>query len=1347
MAGSQFSSPPPRTWEQMELQQVERIRLSLEEELKQATKREKKIRDRSVRLEGREADKAALEGSDDSAFSNTEKIFKASILSMHAYMDSKLYTIQDTLDQTLNVMHRPGIRPEVLPSLPFSAMTGPYVAQSGPSPSGTSAAAMSQTVASSSSGPAAGATPPPPTVSPVGQQQPWYPKTPLKPPPTFSGDKKDEGLDTWLGTVPVWVKAKRTLVEEEVITAASYLEGSATRWLNGLVASKGFGRKMGDCVKTYTLENFMALVEARWHNPQQPQIATDGLLKLDSRKCLPTDIKNLLASEACLEYHTFETFNKKALDLEATLGGAQTPTTDGRKKKSPQEWKKKGSQLMMVDSDGNQTEIDDVSELVEGSELNGEESAEGSNLAAVVKTKAGGRGKGGQQRSQGQAANPNKIAAWVRVGLDQAGDVPSPFQELAKAIDSLVTPRTHPDLQVLAQQEGEKLTSVEYMSKKMPSNKLAKSTYERELYALYKALIHWRHYLLGRFFYFRTNHQTLKWIKTQPVLSDARKRWIEVIDQYDFKLDYVKGEYNKVADALSRSANYLGALISEFGLSKDVTRSLGEAYKEDPATMDIINKLQAKDKATSDEFVMVDGLLFLEKAGFKRPSTVVSGLGAGSEAQPEATGSVQPGHTQHPGGCHFNKGSEAAQARHSGQCRQCGSAAALSLDAELLPRALTGRVVKSGETDEAYQARMLLLITEAEQRSDAVAAATKKKAEDAEKARLLAIEQQRQQDEAAAKAADEKQLQRRDKIFNGERALLTMAADWRVEAENGKPEESGNKIALLLSHLTDLLATCIAQQEDIHNLDDAVQTQNQVFDQLTSRLQQLEQTVAAPVANSSNTSDRLEALEIDVGSLKDGVKLQQNAMQLLEQRICTAATYSRSEPRETTPKLDDQEIFCDSMKTDPIPWFLDSPPLLYSFEDYAARLVAALGTHAQGQDVCATSSLSGNDNLSSSSGSSWDSAHEFNIEVLDSLTSEDFAWLPLPTTGRLSGRQCAALCAHLHMYLSFYGPPTSSTDDEVVVGDILAYVTKVAREFHNQRYDDNNAPLLYVCIQVGQASCSALLDSGVSRNFMSQAFMQKAGLGAQVRRKANPAVIKLADGRTQQLIDRYIESVPVYFAPHACEPVTFDILGTDFDIILEMPWLASADHTVNFHRRTLTVRNAFGAELLDDFADIFESPTGVVPDRPISHEIILEAGAVPPKGCIYRMSEEELTVIRAQLDDLLDKGWIRPSSSPYGAPVLFVREKNKDLRLCINYRKLYAQTVKNAGPLPRIVDLLERLGGAKYFSKLDLKLGYHQISIRPNDRHKSAFKTWYGHFEWVVMPLASPTPRRPFKQQ
>ncbi|GBG70149.1 hypothetical protein CBR_g6280 [Chara braunii] len=171
---------------------------------------------------------------------------------------------------------------------------------------------------------------------------------------------------------------------------------------------------------------------------------------------------------------------------------------------------------------------------------------------------------------------------------------------------------------VLAQQEGPKLRPVEYMSKKMPSQKLAKSTYGKKLYAVYKALTHWRHYLLGRFFILRTDHQTLRWMRTQPVLSDALKRWIKVIEQYDFDPQYLKGEYNKVVDALSRRPDFSGALITEFDLTDDVTQSLVEAYRQDQFMSEIIRRLEAKDKKTSAEFELVNGLMFLEKAGNKR---------------------------------------------------------------------------------------------------------------------------------------------------------------------------------------------------------------------------------------------------------------------------------------------------------------------------------------------------------------------------------------------------------------------------------------------------------------------------------------------------------------------------------------------------------------------------------------------------------------------------------------------------------------------------------------------------------------------------------------------------------
>ncbi|GBG71634.1 hypothetical protein CBR_g9050 [Chara braunii] len=369
--------------------------------------------------------------------------------------------------------------------------------------------------------------------------------------------------------------------------------------------------------------------------------------------------------------------------------------------------------------------------------------------------------------------------------------------------------------------------------------------------------------------------------------------------------------------------------------------------------------------------------------------------------------------------------------------------------------------------------------------------------------------------------------------------------------------------------------------------------------------------------------------------------------------------------------------------------------------------------------------------------------------------------------------------------------PLMGAGAEVV--DLHAYIAKIDREFKTQRYDDIAPPLLYVRIQIGEATCSGLIDCGASRNYISQDFMVRVGLGPRVWRKPQPTQVTLADGHTHKSIDRCIDNVPVYFAPHASEAVSFDILDTKFDMILGMSWLRSEDHPVNFFHRTVHIRDRNGVlvpctvplphpsischvvsaasmrasiirddieemgvcflhaltphdasstdspsdpritELLDAYSDVFKGPHGVVPDRPIRHEIILEDGAVPPRGCIYRMSEEELSVLRAQLDDLLEKGWIRPSSSPYGAPVLFVRKKNKDLRLCIDYHKLNAQTIRNADPLPRIDDLLERLGGAQFFSKLDLKSGYHQLEIREEDRYKTAFKTRYGHFEWLVM--------------
>jgi hypothetical protein len=116
------------------------------------------------------------------------------------------------------------------------------------------------------------------------------------------------------------------------------------------------------------------------------------------------------------------------------------------------------------------------------------------------------------------------------------------------------------------------------------------------------------------------------------------------------------------------------------------------------------------------------------------------------------------------------------------------------------------------------------------------------------------------------------------------------------------------------------------------------------------------------------------------------------------------------------------------------------------------------------------------------------------------------------------------------------------------------------------------------------------------------------------------------------------------------------------------------------------------------------------------------------------MSLLELTELRVQLQELLDKEYIRPSISPWGAPVLFVKKKDDTLRLCIDYRQLNKMTIKKKYPLPRINDLFDQVGGAKIFSKLDLRSGYHRVRIKDEDINKN-FQTRYGHYEFVVIPF------------
>eukprot|EP00253_Pinus_taeda_P033032 PITA_33032 len=284
----------------------------------------------------------------------------------------------------------------------------------------------------------------------------------------------------------------------------------------------------------------------------------------------------------------------------------------------------------------------------------------------------------------------------------------------------------------------------------------------------------------------------------------------------------------------------------------------------------------------------------------------------------------------------------------------------------------------------------------------------------------------------------------------------------------------------------------------------------------------------------------------------------------------------------------------------------------------------------------------------------------------------------------------------------------------------------------------------------------------------------------------NPWLVQLATGSNRRVMAK-VKSCPIVVAG---QPVVADLnilpLGS-YDVLIGMDWLekhwalmncktkvirykddAGIEQEMQGIKRPVQVRPITASQLakcirnrcqvyaiqvgyaetknkenplehlpvINEFADVFpEEIPGLPPKRDIDFTIELIPGAAPVSRTPYRMSVPELTELKMQLQELLDKNYIRPSVSPWGAPVLFVRKKDGTLRMCIDYRQLNKLTIKNKYPLPRIDELFDQVKGATVFSKIDLRSGYHQIRIKEEDIAKTAFRTRYGHYEFVVLPF------------
>ena len=225
------------------------------------------------------------------------------------------------------------------------------------------------------------------------------------------------------------------------------------------------------------------------------------------------------------------------------------------------------------------------------------------------------------------------------------------------------------------------------------------------------------------------------------------------------------------------------------------------------------------------------------------------------------------------------------------------------------------------------------------------------------------------------------------------------------------------------------------------------------------------------------------------------------------------------------------------------------------------------------------------------------------------------------------------------------------------------------------------------------------------------------------------------------------------------------VLGSNgIDVILGMDWLSKHKALIDCARKAVKLTSPKGKEIehvaeplvtskgaanrvmlnqlevtegirvVEEFPDVFpEDLPGMPPDRDIEFCIELLPGTSPIHKRPYRMDTNQLALLKEHIDELLAKGFIRHSSSPWRAPAIFVPKKDGTERLCVDYRGLNAVTIKNKYPLPRIDDLFDQLRGACVFSKIDLRSGYHQLKIRPSDIPKTAFVSRYGLYEYTVM--------------
>jgi hypothetical protein len=209
-----------------------------------------------------------------------------------------------------------------------------------------------------------------------------------------------------------------------------------------------------------------------------------------------------------------------------------------------------------------------------------------------------------------------------------------------------------------------------------------------------------------------------------------------------------------------------------------------------------------------------------------------------------------------------------------------------------------------------------------------------------------------------------------------------------------------------------------------------------------------------------------------------------------------------------------------------------------------------------------------------------------------------------------------------------------------------------------------------------------------------------------------------------------------YQASLSCDKRTMKLVSLSGEEVL-VELVLSGPRKGSYHQVTAHIEEIEPSEaisIVSEFLYVFpEEIPGMLPERKVEFAIELIPGTAPISKRAYRVSGPELVELKKQIDELLEKGYIRPSTSHWQVPVLFVEKKDEINRMCIDYRSLNEVNVKNKYPLLRIEDLFNQLRGATVFSKIDLRSGYHQLRIRPSNIPKIEFITMYGLYEFTVM--------------